>query len=161
MIIILKENPSEAQISNLINLVQKQGVKVSGINGVHKNILGLVGDTSKIDIELITAQDGVESVQRVQEPYKSSNRKFHPENTVIDVMGRKVGGNSIQVIAGPCSVENEDQIIETAEAVKKSGATMLRGRELHLTLSRDFTLTASNFSSKPRLLQVFRLLPKS
>ncbi len=127
MIIILKENPSEAQISNLINLVQKQGVKVSGINGVHKNILGLVGDTSKIDIELITAQDGVESVQRVQEPYKSSNRKFHPENTVIDVMGRKVGGNSIQVIAGPCSVENEDQIIETAEAVKKSGATMLRG----------------------------------
>ena len=100
---------------------------MSGINGVNHNILGLVGDTSKLDIELIGAQPVVERVQRVQEPFKACNRQFHPEDTVIDIVGRKIGGGHVQIIAGPCSVENEDQIISTAEAVKKAGATMLRG----------------------------------
>lgn len=127
MIIILKPDLSEKQVNELVTMVESYGVKVSGINGEHKNILGLVGDTSKIDIETIKAQSIVENVQRVQEPYKNSNRKFHPEDTIINVGGREIGGKHMQIIAGPCSVENEDQIIETAEAVKKSGATMLRG----------------------------------
>lgn len=127
MIIILKENVSKTDCDALIGMLDNKGVKVSGINGVNHNILGLVGDTSKLDIDMIKAQPAVERVQRVQEPYKACNRQFHPEDTVINADGRKIGGKHIQIIAGPCSVENEDQIIETAEAVKKSGATMLRG----------------------------------
>lgn len=127
MIIVLKENANKIDCDSLIGMLSEKGVKVSGINGVNHNILGLVGDTSKLDIELISAQPVVERVQRVQEPYKACNRQFHPEDTIIDICGRNVGGNHVQIIAGPCSVENEDQIIETAEAVKKSGATMLRG----------------------------------
>ncbi len=127
MIIILKENVSQVDCDSFVGMLSDHGVKVSGINGVNHNILGLVGDTSRLDIELIKAQPIVERVQRVQEPYKACNRQFHPEDTIVDVCGKKIGGNSLQIIAGPCSVENEDQIIETAEAVKKSGATMLRG----------------------------------
>ena len=127
MIIILRPNTSEIQISNLVEMLRSYGVTVAGINGKHKNILGLVGDTSRIDVETVKAQAIVESIRRVQEPYKSSNRKFHPEDTIIDVSGRTIGGNKLQIIAGPCSVENEDQIIETAVAIKEAGATMLRG----------------------------------
>lgn len=127
MIIILKESVSKTDCDALIGMLDDNGVKVSGINGVNHNILGLVGDTSKLDIDMIKAQPAVERVQRVQEPYKACNRQFHPEDTIIDADGKKIGGKHIQIIAGPCSVENEDQIIETAEAVKKSGATMLRG----------------------------------
>ena len=127
MIIILRPNTSEIQISNLVEMLRSYGVTVAGINGKHKNILGLVGDTSRIDVETVKAQAIVESIRRVQEPYKSSNRKFHPEDTIIDVSGRTIGGNKLQIIAGPCSVENEDQIIETAIAIKEAGATMLRG----------------------------------
>ena len=127
MIIILKQNVKNEDCSELISMLNAKGVKVSGINGENYNILGIVGDTSKLDVEQISAQPAVAEIRRVQEPYKASNRKFHPDDTIVDVLGRKVGGGSIQVVAGPCSVENEDQIIETAEAVKKSGATMLRG----------------------------------
>ncbi|MCD8188430.1 MAG: 3-deoxy-7-phosphoheptulonate synthase [Ruminococcus sp.] len=127
MIIILKENANKNDYDSLIGMLTDRGVKVSGINGVNHNILGLVGDTSKLDIDIIKAQPVVERVQRVQEPYKACNRQFHPEDTVIDVSGRIIGGNHVQIIAGPCSVESEEQIISTAEAVKKAGATMLRG----------------------------------
>lgn len=127
MIIILKENSTQKDCDALISMLGENGVKVSGINGVKHNILGLVGDTSKLDIELINAQPVVERVQRVQEPYKACNRQFHPDDTIVDCGGVKIGGNHIQIIAGPCSVENEDQILSTAEAVKKAGATMLRG----------------------------------
>ncbi|MCD7890549.1 MAG: 3-deoxy-7-phosphoheptulonate synthase [Ruminococcus sp.] len=127
MIIILKGNANKNDYDSLIGMLTDSGVKVSGINGVNHNILGLVGDTSKLDIDLINAQPVVERVQRVQEPYKACNRQFHPEDTVIDVSGRIIGGNHVQIIAGPCSVESEEQIISTAEAVKKAGATMLRG----------------------------------
>lgn len=127
MIIILKENVNKVDCDALIAMLDEHGVKVSGINGVNHNILGLVGDTSKLDIEQINAQPVVERVQRVQEPYKACNRQFHPEDTIVDISERAIGGKHVQIIAGPCSVENEDQIIETAEAVKKSGATMLRG----------------------------------
>lgn len=127
MIIVLKPNPQKEELDSLVSLIESQGVRVAGINGEQKNILGLIGDTSHIDIDMIGAQDVVEKIQRVQEPYKCANRKFHPENTVVDVNGLKIGGNNMHVIAGPCSVESEEQIIETAIAVKEAGATLLRG----------------------------------
>ena len=97
------------------------------MQGVHSNIIGLIGDTVHIDIEAILANECVESVQRVQEPYKNANRKFHPDNTVLDICSRQIGGSKTQVIAGPCSVESEKQLMETAIACKQAGATMLRG----------------------------------
>jgi len=127
MIVILKPNAPQNEYDKLVKWLSSFDVKVNAITGTQKQILGLVGDTSKIDIEAVRAQEIVENVQRVQEPYKNANRKFHPENTVIDVEGRKIGDGSLQVIAGPCSVESEEQIITTAIAVKEAGATMLRG----------------------------------
>ena len=97
------------------------------VNGSHTTILGLIGDTSKIDIENVAAKDVVESVKRVQEPYKNANRKFHPDDTIIDVKGRKIGEGYMDVIAGPCSVESEEQICEIARRVKAAGASFLRG----------------------------------
>jgi len=127
MIIILKENPNTEELANLKNMIEGVGVSIKTVEGKHKNILGLIGDTSVIDIETIKAYDIVENVQRIQDPFKAANRKFHPENTIVKVDDLTIGGNKVQIIAGPCSVENEDQIIETAIAVKAAGATMLRG----------------------------------
>lgn len=127
MIIVLKPHSKQEEYDKLIGWLQGFDVKVNAITGTQKAILGLVGDTSRIDIEAVRAQEIVENVQRVQEPYKDANRKFHPDDTIIDVCGRKVGGKHLQVIAGPCSVENEAQILATAIAVKEAGATMLRG----------------------------------
>ncbi|MEG0614812.1 MAG: 3-deoxy-7-phosphoheptulonate synthase [Oscillospiraceae bacterium] len=127
MIIILKQDRRKDEYDKLINWLGKYDVKINAIEGTQKHVLGLVGDTSHIDIEAVRAQEIVENVQRVQEPYKKANRKFHPEDTVIDVMGRKIGNGSLNIIAGPCSVESEEQIITTAIAVKAAGATMLRG----------------------------------
>ena len=95
--------------------------------GEANTILGLVGDTSQLDIDLIAALDIVEDVKRVQEPYKNANRKFHPEDTVVKVGGTQIGGGSLTLMAGPCSVESEEQVVAIAKAVKASGATMLRG----------------------------------
>lgn len=127
MIIILKDNAEEKQIDELVEWVSGFGVKTNLVHGVHQRIIGLIGDTTRIDMESIQAKDIVEQVKRVQEPYKNANRRFHPDDTVIEVRGRKLGGNTLNVIAGPCSVETEDQIINTAIAVKEAGATMLRG----------------------------------
>lgn len=127
MVIILKQNANKDSVERLRSVLGNYDVKINEITGAQKNIMGLVGDTSHIDIESILAQDCVENVQRVQEPYKNVNRKFHPENTVVDCGGVKVGDGSLQVIAGPCSVESEEQIITTAIGVKEAGATMLRG----------------------------------
>lgn len=127
MIIILKQNAAQESIDRLRSVLDKHDVKINEITGAHKNIMGLVGDTSHIDIESLMAQDCVENVQRVQEPYKNANRKFHPDDTVIDCGNVKIGNGSLQIIAGPCSVESEEQIITTAVAVKEAGATMLRG----------------------------------
>jgi 3-deoxy-7-phosphoheptulonate synthase len=95
--------------------------------GVNTTILGLVGDTSKVDVDILLSLDIVEAVKRISEPYKKANRKFHPADTVIDVGGRKIGGDNFTLIAGPCSVESESQIIGIAKAVKNSGAHLLRG----------------------------------
>ena len=127
MIIILKENPNKGQLESLIAWLQEKGVQVHVSMGTSRIILGLVGDTSTLDIELLSALDIVENVRRVQEPYKNANRKFHPNDTVIKVGSTQIGGGTLTLMAGPCSVETEEQIVAVAKAVKASGATMLRG----------------------------------
>ena len=105
MIIILKQNATPEMVSNLTKKIEALDIKINKIEGTHKTIFGLIGDTSKIDAESILANKAVESVKRVQEPYKGVNRKFHPLDTVINVDGRKIGDGNVAVIAGPCSVE--------------------------------------------------------
>ncbi|MDD6236533.1 MAG: 3-deoxy-7-phosphoheptulonate synthase [Clostridiales bacterium] len=127
MVIILKQNQDKKKVDELIHWLEDFQVQVNVVNGSHTTILGLIGDTSKIDIESVAAKDVVESVKRVQEPYKNVNRKFHPDDTIIDVNGRKIGEGYMNVIAGPCSVESEEQICEVARRVKAAGASFLRG----------------------------------
>ena len=129
MIIVLKANRSEEQVKNFIsNLTDRYDVSVNTWVGTHSTVLGLIGDTAAVDSEYIAAQDIVESVKRVQEPYKKANRKFHPEDTVIKLpTGQVIGDGSLALIAGPCSVESEAQICCVAERVKAAGATFLRG----------------------------------
>ena len=111
----------------MVSHFEQMNFQVQEIRGVHETILGLIGDTSRLDTEDIKSMDSVAEVKRIQEPYKNANRKFHPDDTVIDVCGRKIGGGHFQVIAGPCSVESEAQICAVAEDVKASGAALLRG----------------------------------
>ena len=127
MIVVIKKDQEQKQVQNLVNWIEGLGLKVHMSEGSNSTVIGLVGDTTKVDIDLIRTLDIVESVTRVQEPYKNANRKFHPEDTVVDVGGHKFGGKHFQIIAGPCSVESEKQIIEVAKAVQKAGATLLRG----------------------------------
>ena len=129
MIIVLKPSCTLEQQTKFSNMLKdKYDVKVNVWEGVHSTVLGLLGDTMQIDIEYIEAQEFVERVKRVQEPYKKANRKFHPENTVIDIgNGIKIGDGSLHIMAGPCSVESEEQIIGVAKDIQKSGATLLRG----------------------------------
>ena len=127
MIIILKDNADKRQLDALKRWVETQNVHVHQSEGAHQTILGLVGDTVRIDIDMIKQLEIVEDVRRIQEPFKSANRKFHPMDTVINVSGVPVGDGSLCVIAGPCSIESETQIMTVARSVKKSGASMLRG----------------------------------
>lgn len=129
MIIVLKPECTHEQMESFSAKLKKDyNVKVNVWEGVSSTVLGLIGDTTQIDIDYIHAQDIVENVKRVQEPYKKVNRKFHPDNTVIELSnGLKIGDGSLQIMAGPCSVECESQIVEIAKSVKSSGATMLRG----------------------------------
>ena len=128
MIVLLKKDPREDELQNLIGWFRGMGLDVHVSRGSGHTLLGLIGDTSRIDIDLIQALELVESVTRIQEPYKNANRKFHPDDSVFDVgCGQRIGGGRFQLIAGPCSVETEEQICFIAQEVKKSGATMLRG----------------------------------
>lgn len=127
MVVILKENPNEKQLENLKNWLISLGLEIHMSAGTKHTIMGLVGDTSVVDIDLIKALDIVEEVKRIQEPYKNANRKFHPQDTVIEVGGVKLGGGNFQIIAGPCSVETEEQICFVAQSVKDAGAGILRG----------------------------------
>ncbi len=127
MIAILKPNASQSQLENLKNWLESQGLQVHVSVGEFQTIVGLVGDTKKLDIDLIASLDIVDSVTRISDPFKNANRKFHPDDSVIDCGGVKLGGGHFSIIAGPCSVESEAQILEVAKAVKASGATMLRG----------------------------------
>ncbi len=129
MIIVLKNGTGEQEIQSFSrSLTEKYGVQVNAWHGTMSTVLGLLGDTHKVDIESLGAYEIVESIKRVQEPYKKVNRAFHPNNTVIDLgNGLKIGDGSLQIIAGPCSVESEAQILGIAERVKQSGAALLRG----------------------------------
>lgn len=129
MIIVLKPSTTEEQLNKFTQkLKNSYDVKVNKWDGVQSTVLGLIGDTTRIDIEYIDAQDIVESVKRVQEPYKKANRKFHPENTAIKINDEvTIGDGSLHIMAGPCSVESEAQIVQIAKDVKASGATLLRG----------------------------------
>lgn len=127
MIAVIKQGVPQAQIDNLINWLETQKLSVHRSDGMYNTILGLVGDTTHVDIELLQNLEIVESVTRISEPFKSANRKFHPENTVVDVSGVKIGDGNFAIIAGPCSVESREQIVEIAKQVKASGATLLRG----------------------------------
>lgn len=128
MIITLKKDAPKHEIEKLIRQFENQGLKVSLITGENYNVFGLVGDTAKIDERRIQANEWVENVQRIAAPYKLANRMFHPEDSIIDVAGIKIGGNEpIVVMAGPCSVEGKSMIEHLAQEVKKGGAKMLRG----------------------------------
>ena len=127
MVVIMKPGTSQNEIRKLVAKFEAENLKVGITNGVGCSILGLVGDTAHIDIDKILLNEYVERVMRVSEPYKKANRKFHPEDTIVDVNGVKVGGGNFAVMAGPCSVESEAQIVEVAKAVQSSGAAMLRG----------------------------------
>ena len=128
MIIVLKDNPDQKQLENLVSWLKSMGLDIHMSKGQSATIMGLIGDTAAVDIDLINALDIVETVKRVQEPYKNANRKFHPEDTVVEITPDvKIGGGDFQVIAGPCSVESEEQVCEVAHDVKAAGAGLYRG----------------------------------
>ncbi len=127
MIVVLKQNPNQTQLDSLIAWLEEKQISVNKSVGTSHTILGLVGDTAAIDPDLISALEIVEDVKRVQEPYKHANKKFHPEPTVIRVRDTQIGGGTLTLMAGPCSVESEEQIVGIAKQVKASGATVLRG----------------------------------
>lgn len=127
MIAILKHGTTAEQTESVIRWLKNMGLEVHVSEGQEVTVLGLVGDTSRVDMDLLSSLDIVKTVKRVSEPYKQVNRKFHPIDSVVDCGGVKIGGGNFAMIAGPCSVESEEQIIEVASAVKAAGATILRG----------------------------------
>ena len=127
MVVVMKPGTKQADIEKLALQLQALNLEVGITNGVGCTILGLVGDTTAVDMDKISINPHVERVMRVQEPYKKANRKFHPEDTVVSVGSAKIGGGNFSVIAGPCSVESEAQICAVAEDVKRAGASLLRG----------------------------------
>ncbi len=127
MVAVLKPGTTQQQIDNLTKWFKSRGLDVHLSAGQYRTIVGLIGDTSMIDTELLEGLEMIESVTRITEPFKSANRKFHPDDTVVDIGGVKIGGGHFQMIAGPCSVEAPDQILGIAKSVKASGAALLRG----------------------------------
>jgi len=127
MIVVLKASASKARQEQLTEWLKSMGLGIHVSSGEYQTVLGLIGDTSKVDMELIQSLDIVESVKRVSETFKCCNRKFHPEDTVVEIGDVKIGGGHFCMIAGPCSVETEEQIVGVAKAVKQAGAGMLRG----------------------------------
>ena len=127
MVVVMRPGTSKQDIDALVNKLKEQNLEVGVTNGIGCTILGLVGDTTAVDMDKISINPHVERVMRVQEPYKKANRKFHPEDAVVSVGNAKIGGGNFSVIAGPCSVESEAQICAVAEDVKRSGAALLRG----------------------------------
>ena len=123
----MKSTASQKDVEKVSGLVEELGLKVNVVNGATQSVIGIIGDTTKVDPESIEVDPAVEKVMHVSEPYKLANRAFHPEDSIIDVAGVKVGGQHLAVIAGPCSVESKEQVIEIAKAAKAAGANMLRG----------------------------------
>ena len=127
MIAILKQGTTKEQIDSLITWFHTQGLEVHVSEGKYQTILGLIGDVSNVSTDLLMGLDSIESVRKISDPFKNANRKFHPDDTVIDVGGYKIGGGAFQIIAGPCSVESKEQITGIARSVQASGANLLRG----------------------------------
>ena len=127
MVVVMKPGTRQQDIDALVSRLKELDLDVGITNGVGCTILGLVGDTTAVDMDKISINPHVERVMRVQEPYKKANRKFHPDDSVIDVEGVKIGGGSFAVIAGPCSIESEEQALRIAQGVKAGGATLFRG----------------------------------
>ncbi|MGL4607010.1 MAG: 3-deoxy-7-phosphoheptulonate synthase [Eubacteriaceae bacterium] len=127
MIVVVKPNTNEEEIQKLVKLIEAQGVNIHYSRGVDHTILGIVGDTTLIDVQKLRSNHNVKDVLRVQEPYKKANRLFHPKDSIVNVKGRKVGEGFVSIFAGPCSVESEDQVVSIAKSIKASGATFLRG----------------------------------
>ena len=127
MIAILKQGTTPEQTNHLITWLRRMNLDVHISQGAEMTVLGLIGDTSRVDMELLGSLEIVDSVRRISEPFKQANRKFHPKDTVVEVGTVKIGGGNFVMMAGPCSVESEEQIIEVANAVKASGANILRG----------------------------------
>ncbi len=127
MIAIIKPGTPEEKIEHLTSWIKSQGLGTHISTGDLQTVIGLIGDTSRIDMDLLASLDIIEAVKRVSDPFKLCNRKFHPDDTVIDIGTAKIGGGSFVMIAGPCSVESEEQIVEVAKAVKEAGAHVLRG----------------------------------
>ena len=127
MIVVLKHNVSQARKEQLIAWLENLGLRIHVSDGEYQTVLGLIGDTSRVDMDLVASLEIVDSVKRVSEPFKCCNRKFHPDDMVVEIGSVKVGGGHFAMIAGPCSVESEEQIVTVAKAVKASGANLLRG----------------------------------
>lgn len=127
MIIIVRQEASQEAVKGLIQEIESEGLKTTVVVGTEKTIVGVVGDTRRLDDDRLLGNAIVAEVKHISDPFKRANRAFHPDDTVVDVNGVKIGGGYFAMIAGPCSVETHDQIIEVARAVKASGATMLRG----------------------------------
>lgn len=127
MIIVLKPGTKKEDVSRVEQLIKRKGLDTHIVEGAGQTVVGCLGDTSKVDARLFEVDHSVDKVIHVQEPYKLANRAFHPEDSVIDVSGVKVGGENLALIAGPCSVETYEQVLGIAKAVKASGANMLRG----------------------------------
>ena len=127
MIAVIKKNAPQEQLDRLVHWLSEQNIEVHITEGVDHTVLGLVGDTTQIDIDLLESLAIVDTVNRISEPYKQCNRKFHPDDTIVEVGGVKIGGGNFAVIAGPCSIESEEQIISIAHRVKAAGAQLLRG----------------------------------
>ena len=127
MIIVLKPYTTKDDVSRVENMVKKRGLDTHIVQGKEMTVIGCIGDTAKVDSKLFEIDSAVDKVMHVQEPYKLANRAFHPEDTIVDVDGVKVGGGHMALIAGPCSVESEEQVIAIAKEVKAAGANMLRG----------------------------------
>lgn len=127
MIIVLKPNTTEDNIVRVENLIKNKGLDIHTVHGAGVTIIGCIGDTTSVDPKLFEVDASVDRVMHVQEPYKLANRAFHPADTIVDVAGVKVGGGNLAMIAGPCSVESFEQVLEIAQAAKASGANMLRG----------------------------------
>ena len=127
MIVVMKPGFTQEELNEIIEAIESRGAEVDKIEGVATSVLGVVGDTAYIDPDELLTYKCVEKVLKVQEPYKKANRLFHPEPTIVDVNGTKVGGGHLGIMAGPCSVESEEQVVAIAKAVKASGANFLRG----------------------------------
>ena len=127
MIAVLKQGTTPTQLQQLVDWLKQMNLDVHVSEGHHVTILGLIGDTSRVDMDLLKSLEMVDSVKRVSEPFKQANRKFHPNDSIIHIGDVRIGGGYFAMIAGPCSVESEEQIIEVAQAVKASGAQILRG----------------------------------